>query len=349
MTTRIGIAGLGLAGRTIHVPAYAAMPAVELVGGCDPVAPAHRLPFPVFPSLDELLRATAPDVLVVATPPDSHHDLVREGLEHGCHVLCEKPFVPSLEEAHDLVERARRASRRVAVNQEFRFMNIHLAAKRRLGTAEFGELRFLDAQQTFLTTAHTETGWRGRDRRRTCQEFGTHVLDLCRFFFDDEPTTITARMPGVADGDGRDLLNLIDLEFPGGRLAHLTLDRWSRGRNRYLDLRLDGTTGCVETHIGGDIVLSAGIRGGRRRPFVDLDVALGGYARLYRGERFTRIATDPLRLFVHATRRLMGAFLTALAQRRTPPCDAEDNVRTLGLVLAAYDSAERGTTIEVGP
>lgn len=347
MGTTIAIAGLGAAARNIHLPAYAAIPALEIVGGCDIVQRDERFPFPLFPSVEELLDKTRPDILTVATPPDLHYELVRTALAHGCHVLCEKPFTTTLDEAMDLVARSRELKRWVVINNQFRYMQIHHEAKTRIGAPEFGELCFLDAQQTFFVTDQTESGWRGQDRHRTCKEFGTHVLDLCRFFFDEDPSSISARMPRGDGPDSADYLNLIDLEFTRGRVAHITLDRWSRGRNRYLDLRLDGTAGCLETHIGGDFVVSAGIRGGRRRPFVHLDAAMGGSARLYQGERWTTIARDPLQLFSQATRRLMEAFLAALRNDTTPPCHADDNRRTLALMLAAYESAERGCPIEM--
>lgn len=343
MDIRIAIAGLGAAARKIHLPALAALD-VEVVGGCDPALP-RDLPFPVYSSVEKLLVESAPDVLAVATPPDSHFELAWIGLDHGCHVFCEKPFTDTLEQAAALVRRSREVGRWLVVNNQFRFMNIHRKARAAIGTPEFGELRFLSAQQTFRTTTETESGWRGSDRRRTCKEFGTHVLDLCRFFFDEDPLSIRARMPKWRDGGGRDYLDLIELEFSGDRVAQITLDRWCRGPNRYLDLRLDGTAGCVETHIGGGIVLSAGMGGGGRRVFCDLDVAMGGSARLYRGERFRRIATDPLDLFAHATRELLRAFLLALEKGGVPPCDADDNRRTLALMLAAYEAAERGEKI----
>jgi len=108
----------------------------------------------------------------------------------------------------------------------------------------------------------TEAGWCGKETRRTCQEFGIHALDLCRFFFDEDPVSVYARMPKGRNLNGPDYLILICLVYSGDRVAHLCLDRLSRGPRRYLDMRLDGSNGCVETSIGGNTALTAGIRGG---------------------------------------------------------------------------------------
>lgn len=346
MTRKIAIAGLGAAARQIHLPAYAKIEGLDVVGGFDP-APSGVFPFPVYSSLDELIARTRPDILAVVTPPATHFELTRRALEAGCHVLCEKPLMPTLQEATEIVALARARDRRVVVNNQYRFMRIHQESKARIGGPDFGDLLFLSAQQTFLTTESTESGWRGRDLRRTCQEFGIHVLDLCRFFFDEDPASISARMPKGNSPEGPDYLNLIQLEFSGDRVAHITLDRICRGPHRYLTMRLDGSAGCLETSLGGGAEFRAGIRGGTRRPFVGFDVSLGGRALLHHGESSRKIASDPLDVFAAATSRLLRAFLDAIDRGEAPPCDAEDNRRTLALMLAAYESQEKRTPIRM--
>jgi predicted dehydrogenase len=342
------VAGLGAAARRIHLPALAAA-GFGVVGGCDPAVADGAFGFPVFADAERLLEAVRPDLLVVAAPPEAHHALAALGLDAGAHVLCEKPFVPTLAEADDLCARARRAGRLVAVNNQYRFMAIHRAAKARIGTPEFGDLLFVSAEQTFFRTAATEAGWRGAQRERTWREFGTHVVDLCRYFFGQEPLAVTARLPRP-DGPGApDHLVLVQLEFPGDRVAQVTLDRLSRGRHRYLEMRLDGTAGCIETRIGGGFEIAAGVRGGTRRPFVRVDAALGGRARLHHGEAYRTIATEPLDPFAAATARLLEALRAAVAAGTPPPCGAEDNRRTLAVMLAAYESDRRRAPVALEP
>jgi len=338
---RFAIVGLGAAAREIHLPAYRGLAQVELVGAADPVA-RERFPFPVFETAAELLAQTRPDVVAVLTPPASHFEIARMALEAGCHVLCEKPVTPTLEEADALAALARKAERRLVVNQEYRFMRIHQAAKAALGGPAFGDLVFLSAEQTFFTTASSEAGWRGRDPERTAKEFGIHILDLCRFFFEDEPVAVSARMPRPGQDTGPDRLDLIRLDFPGDRVAQITLDRLTRGRHRYLALRLDGTRACIETEIGGAASVRAGLRARTRRPFLEVDFALGGQARMYTGERFHKLAAEPRNVFARATQRLCSAFLDALDRGTVPPCSIEDNRKSLALVRAAYESAARG-------
>ena len=84
---RVALVGLGEAARRIHVPAYAGLANVEIVGGADP-ADCHRFAFPLFASTEEMIGKTRPDVLAALTPTDSHNALSRLGLNAGCHVFC---------------------------------------------------------------------------------------------------------------------------------------------------------------------------------------------------------------------------------------------------------------------
>ena len=347
MKKTIALAGIGAAARQIHLPAVAKLPNMKVVGAYDPVVRSERFPFPLFSTLEEMLEQVRPDILCVATPPASHFELTRLGLQAGCHVFCEKPFMANLEEAAEIVALATELKRWVVVNNQYRFMNIHAEAKKRIGTAEFGELLFVNIQQTFCATEQTEAGWRGQGRRRTCLEFGTHVLDLCRFFFGEDPLRITAQMPRGRNPEGPDLLDLILLEFSGGRVAHITLDRLYRGPTRYLTTRLDGSNGCIEAELGGRLELSTGIRGGTRTPYLSFECSPGGRARLLQGDKSKKIATEPLDVFASATSRLLQAFADALDHDEVPVCNARDNLRTLALMLAAYESDEKRQTIDL--
>jgi predicted dehydrogenase len=349
MTNRkkVAIAGLGSAAQKIHLPAYRKIANLEIVGGCDPRADSLKgeFQFPVFSDVESLITNTSPDILVIATPTPSHFGLVRSGLKAGCHIFCEKPFTSNIDEARELIKLAEQAERWIVVNNQFRFMEMYQAAWEKISTPEFGELLFISASQTFYVNELTEAGWRGEDPQRTCKEFGIHVLDLCRYFFGEEPLSISARMQRPGGDNSPDYLNLIQLQFSGQRFAQITLDRLSRGRHRYLDLRLDGTNAVIETEFGGRLEFRAGVSGGSRRPFMGFDYSPGGGAYLYKGEKGNKIASDPLDIFANATRKLITTFIAALDSGSTPPCNARDNIKTLALMLAAYESDHTDQTV----
>ena len=338
-TMKIALVGLGSAARRIHIPAIGAVRRLQLVGGCDVRTDAGKFDFPVYPAVEGMLDGCRPDLVAIVTPTESHFALASLVASRGIHVFCEKPFTSTVDEARELLRIAKMHGVEIAVNNEFRFMACHQAAKALIGTERFGDLTFISMNQTFRTSGETEAGWRGADKERTNKDFGTHVFDLCRYFYGEEPLRLRALMPKPGAPDGPDLLNLIDLEFSADRYARITLDRLTRGRHRYLDIRLDGTRANVETELGGYAAITAGLHAATRRPYLDFDISLGGRAYLCTGERRTKIASDPLALFAAATAKLLEAYVDALEQGKPPPCAGSDNIRTLALMRAAYESA----------
>ena len=125
-------------------------------------------------------------------------------------------------------------------------MPIHAAARDEIGSERFGRLLFVDIRQSFVVTPATEAGWRGDDPQRTFKEFGTHVIDLCKSFFGERPLAMRARMPRPFVGGGPDYLDLVQLDFSKDRVAQITLDRLTRGKHSYLDIRLVGERGTIE-------------------------------------------------------------------------------------------------------
>ena len=100
----MAVAGLGRAARLYHVPSLRQIHGAELVGGFDPVEPSRALwtpetGTPAYAELDELLERAKPDVVVVATPPETHADLCVRCLEAGAHLIVEKPFAETVADA----------------------------------------------------------------------------------------------------------------------------------------------------------------------------------------------------------------------------------------------------------
>lgn len=109
---RIGLVGLGKIARDQHIPALRADPRFELVAAATTAGSCDDLP--IYPSLGAMIAAT-PDLAAVAlcTPPQVRGELAREALDHGLHVLLEKPPGVTVGEAEELADRA--AGRQLAV------------------------------------------------------------------------------------------------------------------------------------------------------------------------------------------------------------------------------------------
>ncbi len=353
--TRLAIVGLGAVTRNIHLPAYKQLgPKISLVGACDIQDEARasfarlRPSLSIFADIEEMLQATKPDIVAICTPPSLHLSQCLTAIKMGSHVFCEKPMAETLAEADEIISAAETARRHVVVNSQFPFMKIHAAAKSCIGRPDFGRLLFLHASQTFCPTPATEATWRGEMERRLSFEFGVHVFELIRFFFQEDPVRIIAHMPNPGRPKS-EVLNIISIEFPGGRAATILLDRLCKGPEHYLDLRLDGEFAAITTSIGGEVRIEAGLHTRERRPYFNLRFAKGGKALWQDGNRSRLLATDGINPFAYATAVHLGNFIDALAQNKTPTGAARDHCKTLALIFAAYDSAAAGCSIEVAP
>lgn len=107
---RVGVVGVGYLGR-FHARIYAGMPDVELVGVVDTdAARAHEIAEQhacgAYTDASELLERV--DAVSIVVPTVYHAQVARPFLEHGVHMLMEKPIAPTLEESRTLVDLAER-------------------------------------------------------------------------------------------------------------------------------------------------------------------------------------------------------------------------------------------------
>ncbi len=103
---RIALVGVGKIARDQHVPAIAGNPAFELVAAA---SPHHRLDgVKHFPDIQALLSGVPDlDAVAICTPPQIRYDIARAALNHGRHVMLEKPPGATLNEVSALVDLAK--------------------------------------------------------------------------------------------------------------------------------------------------------------------------------------------------------------------------------------------------
>ena len=80
-----------------------------------------------------------PDVVIIATPPDSHEELLALMLELTVpFIVCEKPLTTTVESAERMVKAA--VGHKVLVNHQRRFFPLYKAAQKRIADGELGEI-----------------------------------------------------------------------------------------------------------------------------------------------------------------------------------------------------------------
>ena len=120
---KTALCSFGMSGQVFHAPFIDANPGFELQGVWERSRQAAKAKYPSiesYTSFDELLAADN-ELIVVNTPNDTHYSFTKKALETGKHVIVEKPFTASLDEAYELIEIAHRHGRQLSVFHNRRF------------------------------------------------------------------------------------------------------------------------------------------------------------------------------------------------------------------------------------
>lgn len=348
---RAAVVGLGWAAGEFHLPALRAVDGVELVGGADPSEERRAwwqgaTGSPGFGTIAELLESALPDLVVVGTPPDSHADLSIAALEGGAHVICEKPFVSTVEEADRVLAAAAAAGRQVTVNHQYRAKPVFRAVKEQIGRPGVGRLVYCQVSQLMdLAPWNEPVPWRAAMPNRTLFEAGCHLVDLLLDLFGEVPEAVYARhTSGLDQTRNADAIHLVLLEFSGGRLAQITIDRLCRAGTRYIELRADCEEASLRASHGGRALLQLGMKRAER-PGIRLHFGLGGVAWAEVGPHRKKLARNPRNPGVAATVTLFTEIVAALREGREPPSSGSQARDGLRVIEAAYRSADSGERV----
>lgn len=146
---RVGMLGYGAIGHE-HAQAFGCTDGLELVAVCDPVAARVEAARAYAPDVRGhadaagLLADDGVDLVVVSTPPNTHADHVLRSLQAGKHVVVEKPFCLTVEEADRQVAAAAAAGLTLAVYQNRRWDADYLALKAAVRAGRLGEVFHLE-------------------------------------------------------------------------------------------------------------------------------------------------------------------------------------------------------------
>ena len=193
-TLRVAVVGAGYFAQ-FHHHAWTRLPRTDLVAVCDldglkAKSAADQAGARGFSDLGEMLDAVAPDLVDIATPPETHDALVRQVAARGLPVICQKPLAPTYDEAVAVVEAAEAAGVMLAVHENFRFQPWFREARRLIDAGRLGTLHG-------ITFRMRPGDGQGRDaylnrqpyfqkmERFLIHETGIHFIDTFRFLMGE--------------------------------------------------------------------------------------------------------------------------------------------------------------------
>jgi predicted dehydrogenase len=197
-----------------------------------------------FDSLAEVLKSGA-DVVHVCTPNAAHAEQTLQSLEHGTHVVCEKPLARSTEESARMLEALEASGRVGAVAYHVR--GYPLVEHMRVNVGELGELRVVHGRYVCDDALLTDGGWRVEPRSSGATyvtgDLGAHWFDLAEHVSGARISEVLAEFRTFVPGRELEDHASVLLRFAGGATGCAEFSALGPGRKNQLLFELEGTRG----------------------------------------------------------------------------------------------------------
>jgi len=205
---RVALIGYGYAGRTFHAPLIRATPGLELaaISSSRPDRVHADLPgVAVVASVEEICASASIELVVVATPNDTHAPIAATALRAGKHVVVEKPFAPTLRESRELISLAGHERRVLAVFHNRRWDGDFVAVTNLLASGVLGEITHVESHFDRYRPIVRDR-WRERPGvgAGLWYDLGPHLVDQALQLFgvpDRVIGSLAAQRPGAEADD----------------------------------------------------------------------------------------------------------------------------------------------------
>jgi predicted dehydrogenase len=190
-----GLIGYGTAGAFFHAPLIAAERALALrrvASSRKQQIEADHPGVQVDADPAALIAAADVDLVVIATPNQTHHPLAMQALAAGKHVVIDKPMALDPRQARELIDAAADAGRVLSVFHNRRWDDDFLSVQDLLARGDLGEITYLESRFDRFRPA-IKPGWREGDGEGTGVLFdlGSHLVDQALHLFG-APEAVTA-------------------------------------------------------------------------------------------------------------------------------------------------------------
>lgn len=261
---------------------------LDLVAGVEPfpelthsTAYFEERKIPVFKTIEELYEYTTPELVIISSPIPYHKPQSIYAMEHGSHVLCEKPLVPTVEDALTLKAVSERTGRKLGVGFQWSFSDTMLSLKQDVLNGILGRPLFFKTHISWQRDIHyyTSSSWKGRIHNASGDLVNDSIITnatahyLHNIFFINGDTLQTAAMPTALSGAlGRTYdIETFDTCFLKGKLPngcefmHIATHSAEENSEPKLEYRFENATVYFDNNI--DPVLYAVFNDGHRKEY----------------------------------------------------------------------------------
>jgi predicted dehydrogenase len=162
---------------------------------------------------DDVLNDPAIDAVVIATPVSEHYPMARQALLAGKHVLVEKPFTASVDQARELLDLAARRNRIVMVDHTFLFTDAVQQIKRLTDAGELGRINYFDSTRINLGLFQPDVN--------VIWDLAPHDLSILNYLVAERPISVVATGSSHTRS-GLENIAYLTLYYASDFIAHFT-------------------------------------------------------------------------------------------------------------------------------
>ena len=161
------------------------------------------------------------DIVIIATYPETHLEIMKACVEAGKHVLCEKPIAPTYEEAEEFCRVVKAAKSRVLIAHILRHNTMYQKAAELIASGVIGEVRLVRMAQNH----HIKNRTRFMNLLRNCSpivDCGVHYVDVIRWLTGLEVVDVKG-FGAILDPtipEGTYDYGMIEMRLSNGGVAH---------------------------------------------------------------------------------------------------------------------------------
>jgi predicted dehydrogenase len=149
---KVAFTGCGLIGQWHHIPSLVKIRDTNLVAICDTnealvkeTARRFKIDHP-YTNYSDMIKDMEPDMVDIATPPQTHYAFAMEAIEASCHVLSEKPMGLNVSEVDEMTEAARKKNVMLCEIRNKRFEPVMMKAVDMVNRGDIGEVTGITIQ-----------------------------------------------------------------------------------------------------------------------------------------------------------------------------------------------------------
>lgn len=254
---KVGVIGLGHQSLNDHIPAIFASNDTELIAVAD-IDEKKLKSFSrdnkninTYKNFKNLLKSEKLDFVIIAVPHYLHQEIVDEAIKYKVHILKEKPFAISLDQAREIKEYSEKNNVKIMLTLQRRFNPIYFTFFQLID--KIGKPFFIEAKYTFYTDS-PQNGWRGKKKLAgggCLIDMGYHIIDLLMWYFDLPDLVFSENCCDAKEGilyDAEDTAQTVFRYLKQNIFGSLLVSRVIPPKTEYLDVY--GTRGIIHIERG---------------------------------------------------------------------------------------------------